>query len=160
MPTPLGAASAPEHPAEQKLNEVMNLLKKKKGDQGIQEIVTKYDAHGKKATKKQMHNAVNDLDNARTAMEEAITARSSLLANWRTFLTASLERWREYTEHFQKQEVACQEEISRAKDELVKAKADFVAKMPGEAEEISDEDTEIKEQNDAATRILGGMENI
>ena len=43
-----------------------------------------------------------------------------------TFLTESLERWREYTEHFQKQEKTCHEEIAQAKEELVKAKADFM----------------------------------
>ena len=32
--------------------------------------------------------------------------------------------------------------------------------MPDEAGEISDEDVEIKEQGEAATRILGGMENM
>ena len=118
----------------------MNLLKKKKGDQEIQEIVNKYDTQGKKTSKKQMHNAVNDLDRARPNMAEAIQARSNLMAKWRTFLTASLERWREYTEHFQKQEQTCQEDIAHAREELAKAKADFLAKMPDEAEEISDKD--------------------
>ena len=161
MPTPPGAAQPQEHPAEQKLNnEIMNLLKKKKGDQDIQEIVNKYDSQGKKVSKKQMHNAVNDLDRARTAMQEAIQARTTLMENWRTFLTASLERWRQYTDHFQKQEKACQEEIAQAKEELAKAKAEFMRKVPDETEEISDEDLEFREQSDAAVRILGGMDNM
>lgn len=159
MPTPPAEVPQQEHPAEQKLNEVMNLLKKK-GDQDIQEIVNKYDSHGKKTSKKQMHNAVNDLDKAKNAMEEAIQARSNLMNNWRTFLTASLERWREYTSHFQQQEQKCMEEISQAREVLSKAKTEFLARMPDEAEEISDEDVDIKEQTEAASKILGGMENM
>ena len=138
----------------------MALLKKKKGDQDIQEIVTKYDVPKKSTSKKEMHSAVNDLDRARTAMSEAIQARTNLMANWRTFLTASLERWREYTTHFQQQEQACQAEINKAKEDLQQAKNDFLTKMPGDTEEISDEDIEIKDQNETATRILGGMENM
>jgi glutamyl-tRNA reductase len=107
MPQPPQEVQTQEHPAEQRLNEVMNLLKKKKGDQDIQEIVNKYDSFGKKATKKQMHHAVNDLDRARNAMEDAIQARTNLMNNWRSFLTASLERWREYTGQVQLQEAKC-----------------------------------------------------
>ena len=105
----------------------MNLLKKKKGDQDIQEIVSKYDTYGKKATKKQMHHAVNDLDRARNAMDVAIQARTNLMNNWQNFLTASLERWREYTGQFQQQEAKCQEEIAKAKEDLAKAKVEFQA---------------------------------
>lgn len=159
MPTP--PVEVPqEHPAEQKLNEVMNLLKKKKGDQDIQEIVNKYDSYGKKSSKKQMHNAVNDLDEAKNAMADAIQARANLMHNWRTFLTASLDRWKEYTNQFQQQEQKCLEEISQAKEALSKAKTEFLARMPEEAEEISDEDVDLKEQTEAASKILGGMENM
>ncbi|CAL1167790.1 unnamed protein product [Cladocopium goreaui] len=160
MPQPPQEVQAQEHPAEQRLNEVMNLLKKKKGDQDIQEIVNKYDSFGKKATKKQMHHAVNDLDRARNAMEDAIQARTNLMNNWRSFLTASLDRWREYTGQFQQQEAKCQEEIAKAKEDLAKAKVEFLARMPDETQEISDEDVDIKEQSEAASKILGGMENM
>ena len=33
-------------------------------------------------------------------------------------------------------------------------------RVPDETEEISDEDVEIREQSEAAVRILGGMENM
>ena len=160
MPQPPQETQIQEHPAEQRLNEVMNLLKKKKGDQDIQEIVSKYDTYGKKATKKQMHHAVNDLDRARNAMDVAIQARTNLMNNWQNFLTASLERWREYTGQFQQQEAKCQEEIAKAKEDLAKAKVEFLARMPDETQEISDEDVDIKEQSEAASKILGGMENM
>ena len=161
MPTPPEAmVSAQEHPAEQKLNEVMNLLKKKKGDQDLQDIVQKYDVQDKKSTKKKMHSAVNELTAAKDAMEAAVQARSNLLMNWRTFLTASLDRWQEYTEHFQKQEKACQDQITQAKEDLTRAKADFLKRVPGEAQEISDDEPEIKEQSEASTSILSGMQNM
>ena len=80
--------------------------------------------------------------------------------NWRSFLTASLERWREYTGQFQQQEAKCQEEIAKAKEDLAKAKVEFLARMPDETQEISDEDVDIKEQSEAASKILGGMENM
>lgn len=160
MPQPPQETQTQDHPAEQRLNEVMNLLKKKKGDQEIQEIVSKYDTHGKKATKKMMHTAVNDLDRARNAMDNAIQARTNLMNNWTNFLTASLERWREYTTQFQQQEAKCQEEINKAKEELAKAKVEFLAPMPDETQEISDEDVDLKEQSDAASKILGGMANM
>ena len=33
-------------------------------------------------------------------------------------------------------------------------------RVPDETEDISEEDVEIREQNDAAKKILGGMENL
>ena len=67
---------------------------------------------GKKQYTKGLHSAVKDLGQARQALDEAISARSHLMSPWRTFLNASLKQWKDYTDMFQAQEKACQDQIA------------------------------------------------
>jgi hypothetical protein len=101
---------------------------------------------------------VDELTKAREALDTALLARSNLMAQWRAFLTMSLERFRQYTDHFQQQEQAHQENIKTAKETLQKAKADFNSKEE-EATVISDEDTESKDVStkESAHKILEGL---
>ena len=80
------------------------------------------------------------------------------------FLTTSLQRFRQYTEHFQTQEKEHQEIIQKAKDALMKAKEAYhsTKEKPPKATVISDDEAEMKDgtTGETATRILEGLTNM
>ena len=133
MPLPPGASSSTasattQSLAEQKLKDVASMLKKANPETLTPELQHFVAEETKAATKKDaktLYTAVDELTKAREALDTALLARSNLMAQWRAFLTMSLERFRQYTDHFQQQELAHQENIKTAKEALQKAKADF-----------------------------------
>ena len=124
--------------------------------------MSRHKAQGNKQYTKDLHTAVKDLGQARQALDEAVSARSHLMARWRTFLNASLKQWKEYTDMFQAQEKACQEQISQARESVSKAKEEFAAKQTEEAQEISEDegDQVDRTSKEASARILGGMQHM
>lgn len=83
------------------------------------------------------------------------------MSQWRAFLTMSLERFRQYTDHFQSQENAHQENIKNAKDKLQKAKEDFSSKEEA-ATVISDDEGDAKDTStkESANKILEGLAHM
>ena len=82
---------------------------------------------------------------------------------------ASLTTWKDYTDHFQKQEEQCRKEILAAKEALSKANAKaqeglnlkVTKSEPGEAQVISDEEDPGQQQAQVSTeRILAGLQNM
>ena len=120
-------------------------------------VATETKAANKKDAKS-LYNAVDELTKAREALDAALMARANLMAQWRSFLTTSLERFRQYTDHFQGQERAHQESIATARTALLKAKEDFSTKEE-EATVISDEENEMKDVStkESAEKILEGL---
>ena len=149
--------------AEQKYQHLIGQLNKHTGQlpADIETVVHEEKKKGKQDNKKLLHSAVTVLDKAQMKMDRAVNARNNLMASWRAFLAASLKQWKEYADQFQKQENECQEEITKAKEELIEAKKELAAKVPDEAEEISEDETEREETaKTAATRILGGLQHM
>ena len=167
MPLPPGASTASTtsalSPAEQKLKEVSALLKKANQESLTPELQQFLADENKAATKKEaktLHTAVSAMTKAREELDSAHLARSNLMAQWRAFLTMSLERFRQYTDHFQSQEQAHQEHIKNAKEKLQKAKEDFSSKEEA-ATLVSDEEGEAMESTkESATKILEGLTSM
>ena len=128
----------------------------------VQALVQKHKTLGKKQFTKELHSAIKDLGQARQSLDAAVHARSALMARWRSFLDASLKQWKDYTEMFQSQEKACQEQIAAAREAVAKAKEDFAAKQTEDTQEISDGETDMVEgaSKEASSRILGGMQHM
>ena len=84
------------------------------------------------------------------------------MTQWRTFLSMSLERFRQYTDHFQEQERTHQENITKAKETLLQAKQDYHAtEEKATATTISDDEDEMKDTTrDSATKILEGLSSM
>ena len=150
MPLPPGAAASSSQtlsPAEQQLREVSSMLKRANQETLSTELQQFVAEEGKVETKietKALHSAVKVLGKARDNLDEALLARSNLLSQWRSFLAISLERFRQYTDHFQNQERAHQENINKVKEALLKAKEDSNS-TEKEATVISDDESEMKE---------------
>ena len=169
MPLPPGAgtvanSTASSSHAEQKLKEVTSLLKKANPESLTPDLQSFVAEETKAATKKDaksLYTAVDELTKARESLDNALLARSNLMAQWRAFLTMSLERFRQYSDHFQKQEAAHQENISNAKEMLQKAKTDFNTKEE-EATVISDEENEMKDTatKESAVKIMEGLNHM
>ena len=167
MPLPPGVSTSSAStlsPAEQKLKGVSTLLKKANPENLTPELQQFVADETKAATKKDaktLYTAVDTLTKAREELDTALLARSNLMAQWRAFLTMSLERFRQYTDHFQSQEKAHQENIQLAKETLQKAKEDFSSKEEA-ATVISDEETESKDAStkESATKILEGLNHM
>ena len=165
MPLPPGAGpSQVLTPAEQKLKELSNLLKKANQDTlspELQQFVSEETKAETKGETKALHSAVKVLGRARDTLDEAISARSNLMTQWRAFLSTSLERFRQYTDHFQRQEQAHQENIAKAKEALVKAKQEYQA-TEEKATTISDDEPEMKDTpaKDTATCIREGLHTM
>ena len=169
MPLPPGASSSTasattQSLAEQKLKDVASMLKKANPETLTPELQHFVAEETKAATKKDaktLYTAVDELTKAREALDTALLARSNLMAQWRAFLMMSLERFRQYTDHFQQQELAHQGNIKAAKEALQKAKSDFSTKEE-EATIISDEDGESREDStkESAHKILEGLNHM
>lgn len=168
MPLPPGAATSSAStalsPAEQKLREVSTLLKKANPESLTPELQQFVADETKAATKKDaktLYTAVGALTKAREELDTALLARSNLMSQWRSFLTMPLERFRQYTDHFQSQENAHQENIKTAKDKLQKAKEDFSSKEEA-ATVISDEEGDAKDTStkESADKILEGLAHM
>lgn len=166
MPLPPGASTSPATltPAEQRLREVSSLLKKANPETltpELQQFVASETKAASKKDAKTLYSAVGALTKAREELDTALLARSNLMAQWRAFLTMSLERFRQYTDHFQSQEQAHQENIKLAKERLHKAKEDFSSKEEA-ATLISDDESETKltSTKESATQILEGLSHM
>ena len=120
--------------------------------------------------KRNLHQAVNAMDNARQEYEKAMNARAQLHAQWKSFLTASLKLWQDHTVNFQKQEAQLTERIKQAKDSFVLArdvmnttKLEAAAMIPVDVDapvQVSD-DEELKDvPMVAAERIAHGLSNM
>ena len=171
MPAAPGTTAQAEPPQDQKFTEVMQLLSKQDKETlttDLQAFVQKEGAKAVQTTAKQLHSAVHDMTKAEKAMSAAVSSRTNLLASWRSFLTASLATWREYTDHFLKQEEQCRQEIAAAKESLAKAKVKaqegFNRKTKSENADalvISDEEDQDQQAAQASTeRILSGLQNM
>ena len=168
MPLPPGAATSSASttlsPAEQKLKEVSTLLKKANLETltpELQQFVADETKAASKKDAKTLYTAVDALTKAREELDTALLARSNLMTQWRAFLTMSLERFRQYTDHFQSQEQAHQESIKNAKEKLHKAKEDFSSKEEA-ATVISDDEGEAKDTStkESAAKILEGLAHM
>ena len=168
MPLPPGAASSSASttltPAEQKLREVSTMLKKANLETltpELQQFVAEETKAASKKDAKTLYTAVDTLTKAREELDTALLARSNLMTQWRSFLTMSLERFRQYTDHFQNQEQAHQENIKNAKEKLHQAKEDFSSKEEA-ATVISDDEGEAKDAStkESATKILEGLAHM
>lgn len=127
----------------------------------LQQFVAEETKAATKQDAKTLYTAVDALTKAREELDTAHMARSNLMTQWRAFLTMSLERFRQYADHFQSQEQAHQQNIQKAKETLQKAKEDFSSKEEA-ALVISDEDTESKDAStkESATKILEGLNHM
>eukprot|EP00435_Cladocopium_sp_Y103_P034863 s136_g9.t1 len=76
---------------------------------------------GARATKN-FHTAVKEQGHARTALEDALQARSNLITSWRQFIQEAVKTWQDYTALFQNQERELQERIQKAQENFAAAK--------------------------------------
>jgi uncharacterized phage infection (PIP) family protein YhgE len=127
----------------------------------LQQFVAEETKAASKKDAKTLYTAVDTLTKAREELDTALLARSNLMTQWRSFLTMSLERFRQYTDHFQNQEQAHQENIKNAKEKLHQAKEDFSSKEEA-ATVISDDEGEAKDAStkESATKILEGLAHM
>ena len=67
-----------------------------------------------KVERKHMHNAVDHHGDAKQELAAAQQARSQILSSWITFLSASMQQWKEFADQFAAQEKAAVERIATA----------------------------------------------
>eukprot|EP00435_Cladocopium_sp_Y103_P002722 s5384_g1.t1 len=113
--------------AETKLKEVMSVLKKNETELPTEVAEIVKDTSLKDGLQKiqNMHDAVENLGNAQQALEQACFERAQNLASWRQFLHLSVQRWQEYTQHFQAQERHFMEGISQHREAVKRAQLIF-----------------------------------
>lgn len=181
----LAISSAPKAPvlappSEEaiKLRSIMQKLKKHQ-DQGmelpddVQNDLKDIYVKEAKTQRKTMHLAVNAMDDARQAYDNAVQARSQLHSQWKGFLAESLKLWQGHTANFQAQEAQLTASIQQAKEAFVQArdamneaKIEAANMVPVDAKSpvtVSD-DEEIRDLKDvpmvAAERIAAGLTNL
>lgn len=184
-PPMLAISSAPKAPvlappSEEaiKLRSIMQKLKKHQ-DQGmelpddVQNDLKDIYVKEAKTQRKTMHLAVNAMDDARQAYDNAVQARSQLHSQWKGFLAESLKLWQGHTANFQAQEAQLTASIQQAKEAFVQArdamneaKIEAANMVPVDAKSpvtVSD-DEEIRDLKDvpmvAAERIAAGLTNL
>ena len=145
-----------EMKAQKNLNKLLGALKtaEEKLPQNIQTMTHSMQKKEEKDTIKDLLSAVKDLGDAKDAVLEAENARANLLYEWKNFLQQSVVKWTEFTTHFQASDTAHQNCIRDAKLTLRRSQKRFdqASKKdkvtPGEAQEISDEESDEMDQVD------------
>ena len=169
MPLPPGAPSSSTttpSSVEQKLKELSALLKKANQDNlpvELQTFVAEETKADSKVETKALHSAVKVLGRARDHLDEALLARANLMSQWRSFLNTSLERFKQYAEHFKyfkAQEKEHQEVITKAREALVQAKEDYHATEEKATTISSDDEPDSKDAAmlDPGVKILEGLD--
>lgn len=153
--------------AETKLRQVMGVLKKNETElpPDVAQVLKDTTVKDGKLKIKGMHDAVEVLGDAHTALEHACHERAQNLATWRQFLHQSVQRWQEYTERFQQQEKVNLCAISQARDELKQAQKVFKEMQDKgliaiDAEEDSAMDAEVVMKEESSTKIRTGLQHL
>ena len=153
--------------AETKLRQLMGILKKNETELPPDVAQMRKDTSVKdgKMKIKGMHDAVEVLGDAHTALEHACHERAQNLATWRQFLHQSVQRWQEYTERFQQQERVNLSAISQARDELKQAQKVFKEMQDKgliaiDAEDDSAMDAEVVMKEESSTKIRTGLQHL
>jgi hypothetical protein len=113
--------------AELRLRKVLGVLKKNETElpPEVSAVVKDTKITDGMSKIKNMHDAVELLGDAQQAFETACFARAQNLASWRQFLHLSVQRWQEYSLHFQSQEKHNMDQIAQARERVQSAQAIF-----------------------------------
>ena len=160
-------------PAEAKLLEIVNVLKKK-DDPELQSLAKEADVLNNKNATSKLHRAVAIHGDAKTALLEARQARANLHASWRQYLDSAVETWKSFIEDFNKEDKRLEEEIGKSDAHLSAAQEALdEAKKAATAEELSDQVETIEDEEeldrtvkssavmrDGLNTMLNGLEQI
>ena len=174
-PFPATGAPAVELPApvvndaEIRLQKVLGVLKKNETElpPEVSAVVKDTKITDGMSKIKNMHDAVELLGDAQQAFETACFARAKNLASWRQFLHLSVQRWQEYSQHFQTQERQHMDLIAQAKERVHNAQGIFKSMQEKgiitiDAEEdpaMMDAETTSTKQ-EGSTKIQQGLEHM
>lgn len=135
MQPPFPATSAPTadlsapvvNEAEIQLQKVLGVLKKNETElpPEVSAVVKDTKITDGMCRIKSMHDAVELLGEAQQTFETACFTRAQNLASWRQFLHLSVQRWQEYSQHFQAQEKQNLERIAQSRERVQSAQAIF-----------------------------------
>eukprot|EP00435_Cladocopium_sp_Y103_P060539 s121_g22.t1 len=120
-----------------------------------------------RAETKGMHSAVEQMGKAKEQLQEAVLARSQMLASWHAFLNHSIELGKQYMTLFQQQETSLTDRIREAQENLVLVQESFDNRKDAMKEDVIhiDDDT-AKDQEMAtasalaSTKIRAGLEGM
>ena len=153
--------------AESKLRQVLGVLKKNETElpPDVAQVLKDTSVKDGKLKIKGMHDAVEVLGDAHTALEHACHERAQNLATWRQFLHQSVQRWQEYTERFQQQEKVNLSAISQAREELRQAQKVFKEMQDKgliaiDAEEDSVMEAEVVMKEESSAKIRNGLQHM
>lgn len=149
--------------AELRLQRVLGVLKKNETElpPEVSAVVKDTKITDGMSKIKNMHDAVEPLGEAQQAFETACFARAQNLASWRQFLHLSVQRWQEYSLHFQSQEKHNMDQIAQARERVQSAQAIFKT-ITIDAEEdpdLMDEEPATTKQ-EGSSKIQQGLDHM
>lgn len=99
---------------------------------------------------KVLHSAVTKLGKAKKTLQEARASRMQLHNVWKNYLAASVDKWKDFCQDFEKQDSELAQQVMSATD-AVKAAQEGLEASKKEAREVEDLDSDSK--NDMALEI-------
>eukprot|EP00435_Cladocopium_sp_Y103_P032673 s1433_g8.t1 len=172
-PLPPPTTPPPLSPSEEKLNHFISEMKKQ--PVAVQENLTPEMkaivqsaslVEGQKASDT-LFAAVDNLSQAREALDQARLGRHQLHVRWRDFLSAAVSRWQEYTQDFQKEEKEYMEAIEQAKQALELARKSFAdnkAKLEVDADcfvvEAENADKKVVKEDPSGAALQHGLASM
>ena len=154
-PAPATSTAAPSttpSKAEQKLQEIVNALKKR-DDPELQNLAKEADVLYSKTATSKLHRAVTKHGDAKTALLEARQARSNLHASWKQYLETAIATWETYITDFDKEDQRLEAVIEQSLTSLATAQETLdEAKKAATEEELKDEVEMIEDEDEGLDR--------
>lgn len=131
----------------------------------VQSILQRSELQASKISTKELHAAVNRLDQAKKQWTLSKSARLRLHTKWRDYVVQSMDRWKEYVTSFETQDEALEKEQHQALDQLKAAREALTASKKlaletadGETTIVDDDEEDF--MNDVVESGRGVMESL
>eukprot|EP00435_Cladocopium_sp_Y103_P046661 s1235_g13.t1 len=169
-PMPMGMPVPTLNPAPQDAaqKELIEYIHNRQSDlpPDIQQKMKDYARKEGAKLSRNLEDAARQLNQARTDLEEALTARAQHIGTWKLFLAEAVKNWTEYANMFERHEQALQERIAQMKEqfqdarECLDASKNVAGHVSGQIQEISDEEDLPADSEQSARQIRASFTSL
>eukprot|EP00435_Cladocopium_sp_Y103_P046937 s2101_g13.t1 len=161
MPAAPVSTGAQNSPTPEEIQELLQMMKNRQSElpSDMQQKLQKMTVKTRARLTKDHHSAVTLHSKAREEFDNAISARSQLLANWKAFIGDAVRLWQGYAQNFAEQERNLQTRIANAKENVIAAKEELdKANKQNEIQEIASDEEYGDMDTSSSTKVRENME--
>eukprot|EP00435_Cladocopium_sp_Y103_P042011 s1767_g11.t1 len=161
MPVAPVSVGVQNSPSPEEVQELLQMMKARQSElpSDMQQKLQKMTVKTRARLTKDHHSAVTLHSKAREEFDNAISARSQLLANWKAFIGDAVRLWQGYAQNFAEQERNLQTRIANAKDNVIAAKEELdKANKQDEIQEIASDEEYGDMDTSSSTKVRQNIE--